>query len=96
MDAVYPAGAHACCVRDAPRGLTARQYGNRTKLVSPAVTNGGGKTGLAWLDAFFAACGKCQIDAVAIHIYDSATNVQYFKNYISAGALRRQSPVYDL
>jgi hypothetical protein len=42
--------------------------------------------GLAWLDSFFAACSGCQIDAVAIHIYDSATNIAYFKNYISAGA----------
>jgi hypothetical protein len=61
-------------------------YGSRAKLVSPAVTNGAAPMGLAWLDSFFAACSGCQIDAVAIHIYDSATNIAYFKNYISAGA----------
>jgi hypothetical protein len=63
-----------------------RRGGNRAKLVSPAVTNGAAPMGLAWLDSFFAACSGCQIDAVAIHIYDSATNIAYFKNYISSGA----------
>jgi hypothetical protein len=63
-------------------------YGKRAKLVSPAVTNGAAPMGLAWLDSFFAACTGCQIDAVAIHIYDSATNIAYFKNYISAGTSR--------
>jgi hypothetical protein len=41
--------------------------------------------GLAWMDAFIKSCTGCTIDAIAIHIYDSATNVAYFKNYISSG-----------
>jgi hypothetical protein len=60
-------------------------YGGRARLVSPAVTNGPAPMGLAWLDSFFSACSDCQVDAVAIHIYDSATNIPYFQDYISSG-----------
>jgi hypothetical protein len=60
-------------------------YAGRVKLVSPAVTNGAAPMGLTWLDNFFSACSGCTIDAVAIHIYDSATNIDYFKNYITGG-----------
>jgi hypothetical protein len=63
-------------------------FAGRVKLVSPAVTNGAAPMGLAWLDSFMAACTGCTIDAIAIHIYDSATNVAYFKNYISAVSAR--------
>ena len=38
--------------------------------------------GLAWLKEFWSACSDCHVDFVPIHWYDSATNVQYFKNYI--------------
>ena len=37
------------------------------RLVSPAVTNGGAPWGLAWMDAFLAACTGCQVDAIALH-----------------------------
>jgi hypothetical protein len=60
-------------------------YAGKVQLVSPAVTNGPAPMGIAWLDNFFKACQGCRVDAVAIHIYDSATNIQYFKNYITAG-----------
>jgi hypothetical protein len=60
-------------------------FAGKAKLVSPAITNGGAPAGEAWLDAFFAACHGCTVDAVAIHIYDSATNEAYFKSYIPAG-----------
>jgi hypothetical protein len=60
-------------------------FAGRVKLVSPAVTNGAAPMGLAWMDNFIRACSGCTIDAIAIHIYDSATNVAYFKNYISSG-----------
>jgi hypothetical protein len=61
------------------------QYAGKLKLVSPAATNGPAPVGLAWLDTFFAACTDCTVDAVAIHIYDSATNIAYFQSYISSG-----------
>jgi hypothetical protein len=38
---------------------------------------------LARLNAFSAAYMGRQIDAVAIYIHDSATNIAYFQNYIS-------------
>ncbi|GAA6039759.1 hypothetical protein JCM8097_004207 [Rhodosporidiobolus ruineniae] len=59
-------------------------YG-KAKLVSPAVTNGGGTMGRAWLQSFQAACPDCwsQIDAVALHWYDAAWNTGYFTNYLT-------------
>ncbi|KAF7351501.1 Glycoside hydrolase family 128 protein [Mycena sanguinolenta] len=39
------------------------------KLATPAVTNGGPPTGLAWLDAFLAACTGCAYDYIALHWY---------------------------
>jgi hypothetical protein len=62
-------------------------FAGRAKLVSPAVTNGPAPMGLDWMDRFLRACTDCQIDAIAIHIYDSARNIDYFKNYIASGAL---------
>lgn len=64
-------------------------FAGKVKLVSPAVTNGAAPMGLTWLDNFMSACSGCTIDAVAIHIYDSATNVDYFKNYITGGTHSR-------
>ncbi|KAI0073835.1 hypothetical protein K474DRAFT_1626896 [Panus rudis PR-1116 ss-1] len=59
-------------------------FAGKAKLVAPAITNGAPPAmGTGWLDRFIAACTECQIDAWAIHIYDSASNVGYFKNYIS-------------
>ncbi|KAI0338341.1 hypothetical protein BDW22DRAFT_706096 [Trametopsis cervina] len=69
-------------------------FAGKAKLVSPAVTNGAAPMGTAWLDQFFAACTGCHIDAVAIHIYDSATNVVYFQNYISDVATKYKLPVW--
>jgi hypothetical protein len=37
------------------------------KLISPVVTNGGAPWGIAWMDAFLAACTGCTIDAIGIH-----------------------------
>ncbi|KAI0758657.1 hypothetical protein BD413DRAFT_467184, partial [Trametes elegans] len=61
-------------------------FAGKATLVSPAITNGAPPAmGTGWMDDFLAACDKlgCQVDAVAAHIYDSATNVDYFKQYIS-------------
>lgn len=51
-------------------------------LISPAITNGGAPMGLAWLKRFLKECSACGISGVALHWYDSATNVAYFKAYL--------------
>ena len=51
------------------------------RLGSPGVTNGA--DGLDWLVNFQNACDGCDIDFVAIHWYDSATNIQYFKDHVT-------------
>ncbi|TCD60528.1 hypothetical protein EIP91_009936, partial [Steccherinum ochraceum] len=68
-------------------------FAGKAKLVSPAITNGGAPMGTAWLDDFLAACTECTIDAIAIHIYDSATNVGYFQNYITDVGTKYGKPV---
>jgi Glycosyl hydrolase catalytic core len=63
-------------------------YASQAEIGSPAVTNGGpsGGTdgmGLGWLQNFFDKCaGKCKVDFVTFHWYDSGNNVAYFKNYV--------------
>lgn len=63
-------------------------YSGQVRIGSPAVTNGGpsGGTdgmGLGWMRNFFDKCaGKCKVDFLAFHWYDSADNVAYFKNYV--------------
>jgi Glycosyl hydrolase catalytic core len=63
-------------------------YAGQAKIGSPAITNGGpnGGTdgmGLGWMKNFFSKCGgKCKVDFLAFHWYDSADNVAYFKNYV--------------
>ena len=60
-------------------------FSGQAKIGSPAVTNGGGNSppmGTVWLQQFFDACaGKCKVDFVTFHWYESATNTQYFKNH---------------
>jgi hypothetical protein len=55
----------------------------QARLAAPAVTNGGSPMGLTYLKGFLAACTGCTIDVVPIHWYDSATNIAYFKQYVS-------------
>ncbi len=70
-------------------------FHGKAKLVSPAVTNGAPPSmGTGWLDSFLKACTGCHIDAIAIHIYDSATNTAYFQNYISSVASKYGKPVW--
>ncbi|OCK76238.1 glycoside hydrolase family 128 protein [Lepidopterella palustris CBS 459.81] len=63
-------------------------YGSKLKLGAPAVTNGvldtttGSPMGLPWLQQFIGNCTSCQIDFVAIHWYDSPSNVAYFKSHV--------------
>ncbi|KAI0916567.1 hypothetical protein AcV5_003021 [Taiwanofungus camphoratus] len=69
-------------------------FAGRAKLVSPAITNGGPPMGTAWLDAFLAACAGCTIDAIAIHIYDAATNIAYYESYIAGVVAKYNKPVW--
>jgi len=69
-------------------------YAGKAKLVSPAVTNGGGSMGLSWLSTFMGLCTSCQIDAVAIHWYDVSTNIAYFQSHIEQAHTQSGLPVY--
>jgi Glycosyl hydrolase catalytic core len=68
--------------------------GGSVRLGSPAVTNEPPPMGLAWLSSFISACEGCQIDFVAVHWYDSATNVEYFKNYLQQVYMATGRPVW--
>ncbi|KAB8345964.1 hypothetical protein FH972_023016 [Carpinus fangiana] len=69
-------------------------YSSKAKLISPAVTNGAAPMGLAWLSSFLSGCGDCTIDAVAVHWYDAATNVEYFKQHITDAHTQTGKPVW--
>ncbi|KAI0916576.1 hypothetical protein AcV5_003026 [Taiwanofungus camphoratus] len=69
-------------------------FAGKAKLVSPAITNGAAPMGTAWLDDFISACSGCTIDAIAIHIYDSATNIAYYESYIPGIASKYNKPVW--
>lgn len=69
-------------------------FAGKAKLISPAVTNGGGSMGLAWLSSFMSLCTDCKIDAVAIHWYDLSSNVDYFKSHIQDAHTQSGLPVY--
>jgi O-glycosyl hydrolase len=64
------------------------------RLGSPAVTNGAGSMGIQWLVDFQNACSGCDIDFVAIHWYDSATNIQYFKDHVTEANTRTGKNVW--
>ncbi len=61
-------------------------FAGRATLVSPAITNGAPPAmGTGWMDSFLNECNKlgCRVDAIAVHIYDSATNIAYYKQYVT-------------
>lgn len=64
------------------------------RLGSPAVTNGANGMGIDWLVNFQHACDSCDIDFVAIHWYDSATNIQYFKDHVTEANTRTGKNVW--
>ncbi|KAI0354069.1 hypothetical protein OH77DRAFT_538003 [Trametes cingulata] len=70
-------------------------FAGQATLVSPAITNGAPPMGTGWMDDFLAECDKlgCQVDAIAAHIYDSATNIAYYKQYITDLGTRYKRPV---
>ncbi|KAL8796692.1 MAG: hypothetical protein Q9195_001082 [Heterodermia aff. obscurata] len=45
------------------------QFQGKVKLATPAVTNGGGSTGLNYLGQFVDACSGCHFDIINIHHY---------------------------
>jgi hypothetical protein len=57
-------------------------FAGKAKLGAPAVTNGGGQSGLQYMENFISSCTGCTIDFVNIHWYDSASNVEYFKAHV--------------
>ena len=50
-------------------------YYGTVQLGTPAVTNGGGSTGLAYLEAFVEACTGCSFDFVNVHHYLQSSDV---------------------
>lgn len=44
-------------------------------LCTPAVTNGGGATGLGYLESFLSECPDCHFDAINIHHYVQRSDV---------------------
>jgi len=56
-------------------------FAGKAYLEAPAVTNS--PPGMKWLKEFLSLCTGCHIDFVPIHWYDSATNIEYFKNYLT-------------
>ena len=45
------------------------QFQGKAKLATPAVTNGGGSTGLNYLGQFVDNCDGCHFDLINIHHY---------------------------
>ena len=52
------------------------------QLGAPAVTNGGGATGLAWLQSFLNACSGCTLAFVPLHWYNNYDQVADFANHV--------------
>lgn len=67
-------------------------FAGKAKLGSPAVTNGGGSMGLAWLSSFMAACTSCTIDFVPIHWYSN--NAADFINHVEAAYAQTGKPIW--
>ncbi|KAI4202466.1 MAG: hypothetical protein LQ350_002549 [Teloschistes chrysophthalmus] len=44
-------------------------FQGRAALASPAITNGGGATGLGWLENFVNNCQDCRFDIINVHHY---------------------------
>ena len=71
-------------------------FAGRATLVSPAITNGAPPAmGTGWLDSFLSECAQlgCTVDAVAAHVYDAASNVAYYQEYITGLGTRYSKPV---
>lgn len=69
-------------------------FAGKARLGAPGVTNGGGNMGLTWLSEFISACDGCTIDFFPIHWYDSAENIQYFKDHITKAHELTGKPIW--
>ena len=58
-------------------------YYGTVQLGTPAVTNGGGSTGLAYLEAFVQACDGCTFNFINIHYYLSRSDMDVTQ-YVAA------------
>ncbi|GAB1202962.1 hypothetical protein BDV32DRAFT_118714 [Aspergillus pseudonomiae] len=56
-------------------------YSGKAKLVTPAVTNGGGNdVGLGWMRQFLDACSDCGMSVLAVHWYGASADE--FKTFV--------------
>jgi hypothetical protein len=69
-------------------------FSGKVKLVSPSVTNGGAPMGLTYLSNFLGQCSDCGIQAINLHWYDSSSNIDYFKSYISGAYEQFKLPIW--
>jgi hypothetical protein len=60
-------------------------------LVSPAISQG--DIAEQWLTDFLKACppGECGIEAIALHWYEGAHQIEYFKDYLTKAS---QNPAF--
>ena len=52
-----------------------QQFKGQALLATPAVTNGGGTTGLNFLSSFLDSCSDCHFDMINIHHYLQRSDV---------------------
>lgn len=69
-------------------------FGNKTKLIAPSVTNGPAPMGLTYLGNFMAACSECGIHAINLHWYDKSTSSEYFKSHVRGAYDQFQLPIW--
>lgn len=50
-------------------------FAGQVALASPAITNGGGTTGLGFLENFVGQCGDCHFDIINVHHYVNRQDV---------------------
>lgn len=69
-------------------------YSGKVKLVSPSVTNGAAPMGLTALANFMSACSDCGVQAINIHWYDTSSNFEYFKSYVTGAYSQFNLPIW--
>lgn len=81
---------------DAADGWTTymEPFAGKARLGSPAVSNAAAPQGVAWLTDFIAACKTCTIDFAVVHWYDSFSNVEYFKQFLTDAHEKTGKPVW--
>jgi len=67
-------------------------FAGQAKLVSPAVTNGGGEMGLQWTKEFLGNCTGCTVDVIAIHWYSNSASD--FQSHVTQANTMFGKPVW--